>query len=363
VSSSFTESVVEDAALAWLAALGYTVAHAPDLAYGTPGAERTDPAYRDVTLDERLRTALTRLNAKLPPDAIDDALRKLTRTEAPSLVERNRAVHRLLVDGVPVEYRRPDGSIGGAQARVIDFDEPTNNDWLALNQFTVADGQHTRRPDIVLFVNGLPLAVIELKNAATEEATVWSAYQQLQTYQAQVPALFAYNATLVASDGVQARIGAVGAGKEWFKPWRTITGQSVADGSLPELQVMLHGVFEHRRFLDLLRYFIVFEDQGTGRLSKKMAGYHQFHAVNVAVDETLRAAQRPRTVSGPTGHYSATPQPGGTSGDRRVGVVWHTQGSGRSLTMAAWSSRRSRSSFPRRRGTGTRSSPSAATSW
>ena len=144
MNSSFTESVVEDAALAWLSALDYTVAHAPELAYGTPGAERTDPAYRDVTLDERLRTALTRLNAKLPPDAIDDAFRKLTRTEAPSLVERNRAVHRLLVDGVPVEYRRPDGSIGGAQAQVIDFDEPANNDWLALNQFTVADGQHTR---------------------------------------------------------------------------------------------------------------------------------------------------------------------------------------------------------------------------
>src|SRR5207237_611565 len=154
--------------------------------------------------------------------------RKLTRVDAPSLVDKNRAVHRMMVDGITVEYRRKDGSIAGAQAWVIDFDIPENNDWLAVNQFTVAEGQHTRRPDVVLFVNGLPLAVIELKNAATENATVWNAYQQLQTYQAQIPALFATNAALVASDGMQARIGTLGAGKEWFKPWRTISGREDA---------------------------------------------------------------------------------------------------------------------------------------
>lgn len=341
MSSTFTESVVEDAALAWLAALGYSVAYAPDLAYGAPGAERTDPSFRDVTLDGRLRDALTRLNPSLPPDAIDDAFRKLTRTEASTLLERNRAVHRLLVDGVEVEYRRPDGSIRGDKAKVIDFDTPANNDWLALNQFTVADGQHNRRPDVVLFVNGLPVAVIELKNPADEDATVWSAYQQLQTYQAQIPALFAYNAALVASDGVQARIGALGAGKEWFKPWRTITGAGDAAAGLSELEVMLNGVFHPRRFLDLLRYFIVFE-QGEGeRVVKKMAGYHQFHAVNVAVDETLRAARLVGTgaTSGPAGRYSAGEKPGGNPGDRRVGVVWHTQGSGKSLTMAFYAGR------------------------
>ena len=321
MTPSFTESIVDDSTLAWLSALGYSVAHAPDLAYGTARAERTDPAFRDVTLDGRLRSALTRLNSNLPPDAIDDAYRKLTRADAPSLVERNRAIHRLLVDGVPVEYRRPDGSIAGAQARVIDFEKETNNDWLALNQFTVADEQHKCRPDIVLFLNGLPLAVVELKNAADEEATVWSAYQQLQTYQAQVPALFAFNAALIASDGVQARIGALGAGKEWFKPWRTISGRADADTRLTELQVMLPGVFEPRRFLDLLRYFIVFEDSGGGSLIKKLAGYHQFHAVNVAVEETLRAAQLHRIVSGPEGRYESRGQPGGEPGDRRVGVV------------------------------------------
>jgi len=231
----FTESVVEDAALAWLESLGYAVLHGPEIAAGMPGAERTDPNYRDVVLERRLRQALVHLNPDLPAEALEDAFRKLTRTDAPSLVERNRAVHRMLVDGVTVEYRRPDGSIAGAQAQVLDFDTPDNNDWLAVNQFTVAEGQHIRRPDVVLFVNGLPLAVIELKNPADENATVWSAYQQFQAYQAQIPALFATNAALVVSDGVQARIGALGAGKEWFKPWRTITGRDDAAAMLVEL--------------------------------------------------------------------------------------------------------------------------------
>ena len=289
--TAFTESVVEDAALAWLEGLGYAVLHGPEIAAGMPAAERTDPNYRDVVLEGRLRQALARLNPDLPAEALDDAFRKLIRTDAPSLIERNRALHRMLVEGVTVEYRRPDGSIAGDQARVLDFDVPENNDWLAVNQFTVAEGQHTRRPDVVLFVNGLPLAVIELKNPADENATIWSAYQQLQTYQAQIPLLFATNAALIVSDGVQARIGSLGAGKEWFKPWRTITGREDAAAKLAEVQVVLEGVFEQRRFLDLVRYFIVFEDAGGGKLTKKMAGYHQFHAVNVAVEETLRAAQ------------------------------------------------------------------------
>ena len=234
----FTESIVEDAALAWLQALGYAVLHGPDIASGEPGAERSDPNYRDVLLERRLRQALVRLNPDLPPDGLDDAWRKLTRVDAPSLVEKNRALHRMLVDGVTVEYRRKDGAIAGAQARVIDFDAPANNDWLAVNQFTVSESQHTRRPDVVLFVNGLAVAVIEIKNPADQNATVWSAFQQLQTYQAQVPALFAANAVLLASDGVQARIGTLGAGKEWFKPWRTIAGIEDAPSKLTELQVM-----------------------------------------------------------------------------------------------------------------------------
>ncbi|HSL04923.1 MAG TPA: type I restriction endonuclease subunit R [Nitrospiraceae bacterium] len=337
----FREYTVESAALSWLEGLGYAVLHGPEIAAGEPAAERSDPNYRDVVLERRLRQALVRLNPDLPSEALEDTYRKLTRTDAPTLVERNRTVHHMLVDGVTVEYRRPDGSIAGAQARVLDFDQPDNNDWLAVNQFTVAEGQHTRRPDVVVFVNGLPLAVIELKNPADENATIWGAYQQLQTYQAQIPSLFATNAALMVSDGVQARIGTLGSGKEWFKPWRTITGREDATAKLAELQVMLEGVFEKRRFLDLVRHFIVFEDEGRGKLTKKMAGYHQFHAVNVAVEETLRAARRvaEHQAADVLGHYKSGHQPGGEPGDRRVGVVWHTQGSGKSLTMAFYAGR------------------------
>jgi type I restriction enzyme, R subunit len=169
--TAFTESVVEEAALAWLDGLGYRVLFGPAIAAGEPGAVRTDPRCRDVVLERRLRQALARLNPGLPPEALEDAFRKLTRMDAPTLVTRNRAVHRMLVDGVDVEYRRPDGSIAGDQVRVLDFDVPEANDWLAVNQLTVSEGQHTRRPDVVLFVNGLPLAVVELKNAADEDAT------------------------------------------------------------------------------------------------------------------------------------------------------------------------------------------------
>jgi type I restriction enzyme, R subunit len=336
--TAFTESVVEDAALAWLDGLGYAVLNGPTIAAGEPAAERSDPNYRDVVLDGRLRQALGQLNPDLPPDALDDAFRKLKRTDAPSPIERNRLIHRMLVEGVTVEHRRPDGSIAGHQARVLDFDAPENNDWLAINQFTVAEGQHQRRPDVVLFINGLPLAVMELKNAANEDATIWSAYQQLQTYQAQIPLLFATNAALVVSDGVQARIGSLDAGREWFKPWRTITGHIVVGPEIAELQVILEGAFEKRRFLDLVRHFIVFEDAGRGQLTKKMAGYHQFHAVNVAVEETLRAAKAHKAVQ-TLGQYESGRKPGGDLGDRRVGVVWHTQGSGKSLTMAFYAGR------------------------
>jgi type I restriction enzyme R subunit len=339
--NDFSESVVEQAALAWLESLGYAIRSGPKIAAGEPTAERSDPNYRDVVLEQRLRQALVRLNPELPPEALDDAYRRLARVDAPSLVERNRALHRMLVNGVTVEYRRADGSIAGSQARVLDFDEPDNNDWLAINQFTVSEGQHLRRPDVVLFVNGLPLAVIELKNPADENGSIWNAYHQLQTYQVQIPSLFATNAALVVSDGMQARIGSLGAGKEWFKPWRTITGREDAAAKLTELQTLLEGVFEKRRFLDLVRHFIVFEDEGGGKLIKKMAGYHQFHAVNIAVEETLRAARRVaehRSADG-LGRYMAGHQPGGEPGDRRVGVVWHTQGSGKSLTMAFYAGR------------------------
>ena len=341
MSPSFAESTVEEAALAWLATSGFSVGHGPEIAVGQPEAERSDLAYRDVVLEGRLREALVRLNPDLLQEALDDAFRKIVRADGPSLIERNRAVHRMLVDGVTVEYRRADGSVAGAPARVIDFDDPDNNDWLAVNQFTVVGPQgHNRRADIVIFVNGLPLGVIELKNPADEKATIGSALNQLQTYQSQIPALFDYTGALVVSDGTEARIGVLGAGKEWFKPWRTIDGRRDAPKGMPELQVVLEGVFNKRRFLDLIRYFIVFEDEGGGKLTKKMAGYHQFHAVNFAVEETLRAARPALAMAAEApGRYGSDRHPGGEPGDRRVGVVWHTQGSGKSLSMAFYAGR------------------------
>jgi len=337
--SRFSEDVVEQAALAWLESAGWTIAHGPDIAPDMPAAERAD--YGEVVLPQRLRDAIARLNPELPAEALEEAFRKLTRPEGADLIQRNRAVHRLLVDGVTVEYRDTTGAIRGAQARVIDFDDPANNDWLAVNQFTVVERKHNRRPDVVLFVNGLPLGVLELKNAANEEATIWTAYQQLQTYKAEVPALFATNAVLVVSDGVEARAGTLTAGREWFKPWRTISGEALADAHTPELQVVIEGLLASSRLLDLVRDFIVFEDDGSGHIAKKMAGYHQLHAVQVAVGETLRAAE-PAMVDQagePTGRYESGRKPGGKPGDRRVGVVWHTQGSGKSLTMAFYAGR------------------------
>lgn len=338
MKQGFTESVVEDAALAWLESLKYEVKLGPDIAPDELAAERTD--YGQVILEDRLRQALVRLNPSLPAEALDDAFRKLTRPEGATPDQRNRAVHRMLVDGVTVEYRRPDGSIAGAQAQAIDFERPENNDWLAVNQFSVSEQKHTRRPDIVLFLNGLPLAVIELKNAADENATIWTAFQQLQTYQHELSSLFSYNGVMVISDGVEARIGTLGAGREWFKPWRTIWGEGLADSRTPELQVVIEGVFEKRRFLDLIRHFLVFEDSGAGVLTKKMAGYHQFHAVNIALEETLRAAKlAPVGVAKRGDRYESHRRAGGEVGDRRVGVVWHTQGSGKSLTMAFYAGR------------------------
>ena len=245
--TTLTESTVEAAALEWLETVGWQVAHGPDIAPDTPGAERAD--YGQVVLEGRLRQALGRLNPSLPDSALEDALRRLSHPEGATLEARNRSFHRMLVNGVNVEYRSGDGAIRGEQARVIDFDNQAANDWLAVNQFTVTENQNHRRPDVVLFVNGLPLSIIELKNPVDEEADVWTAWQQLQTYKAELPTLFSMNEALIVSDGLAARIGTLTAGKEWFKPWRTISGETLAGGGLAELQVLLEGACEPGRFL------------------------------------------------------------------------------------------------------------------
>ncbi len=300
-----------------------------------PGAERAD--FTQVVLEGRLRDALLNLNPNFPASVLETGLRNLVNPEGPTLETRNRAFHRMLVNGVTVSVRRPDGTVTGEPARAVDFDNPDNNGWLAVSQFTVRENRATRRADIVLFLNGLPLGIIELKNPADENADVWEAWRQLQTYQAELPTLFSMNEALIVSEGLTARMGTLGAGREWFKPWRTITGETLADPSLTELQVLLEGVCQPRHFRDLIRDFTVFDDDGSGKLVKKMAGYHQFHAVRVAVGETLRASElqdEARLAGEETGRYESGRRPGGAPGDRRVGVVWHTQGAGKGLTMA-----------------------------
>ena len=267
--ANFAEREVEDAALAWLAGLGYAVLHGPDIGPEGPAPERG--SYDELLLTERFRKALARLNPHLPGEALEEAWRKVRQSETPSLIEENRRLHRYLVEGVPVEIARKDGSIGGDAARLIDFDRADANDWLAVNQFTVIEHERNRRPDVVLFVNGLPLGVIELKSPGDENATLEGAFNQLQTYKDEIPSLFRTNAALMTSDGLQARLGSLTANLERFMPWRTVDGAAIAPKGAPELQTVIEGVFEKHWFLTLVRDFTVFGDPGSG-LVKIVAG-------------------------------------------------------------------------------------------
>ena len=341
---NLSESVVEQATLAWLENLEWNITHGTDIAPYAIGSEREN--YGVVVLENRLRESLSFLNPNLNTSALNDAIRSLTHLGGTSLSARNRQFHRMLVEGVTVEYQADDNSIRGVQVQVLDFDDPSKNDWLAVNQLTVIENNFERRPDVVLFVNGLPLAIIELKNPAEKDSTIWSAWRQLQTYKNEVSNLFSMNELLIISDGVDARIGSLTSGREWFKPWRTITGESLADPSIPQLQVMLEGVFMHQRFLSLLRDYIVFERHESGEMNKVIAGYHQFHAVETAIAETLRATKLQQDYApnrvvhrSESGVYESGKKTGGELGDRRIGVVWHTQGSGKSLTMVFYTGR------------------------
>ncbi len=309
MAQPFTESTVEEAALELFSALGYTIAHGPDIGPGELFAERTE--YSEVLLVGRLKEALTRINRNIPSEAIADAVRKLSSLAGPNLEESNRRFHQFLTDGINVEYREK-GRLVHDQVLLFDFADPDNNDWAAVNQFTVIENRANRRPDVIIFLNGIPLALFELKNLADEQAGIRDAFHQFQTYKRDIPGLFPYNEILVISDGIEARLGTLTSGWERFMPWRTIAGDQIASKGSLELEVLTRGVFEKSRFLDLIRHFIVFESTKAG-LVKKIAGYHQLHAVNKAVECTLDAAS--------------------ARGDRRVGVVWHTQGSGKSLTM------------------------------
>lgn len=304
------EQIVENVTLSWLQAMGYKSLFGPEHAPDTSSPERS--SYGDVILTYRLRSALYRLNPDIPADSLDEVLRKLSRVDSPNLYLNNHQFHKYLIEGVPVEYQGDEGRVIHDNARLIDFDKPSNNDLLAVNQFTVIEGEHNRRPDVVVFINGLPVVVIELKNPGDENATLQGAFNQLQTYKHDIPSLFVCNELLIISDGVQARAGSLTANMEWFMPWRTVDGKEIAPKGKLELEVLLKGMLEPSRLLDLIRYFTVYEINKSDVI-KKIAGYHQYHAVNKAVKKTIKATS--------------------AKGDGRVGVVWHTQGSGKSLSM------------------------------
>jgi len=302
------ESVVEQAAIKWFQDIGYAFVYGTEISPDGDYSERE--TYKDVILEDRLRVAVRDLNPHLPEEIHDEVVKRVVRAESPSLEEENHRFQRMLAKGVEVQVRTDDW-IRGELAWLADFENPGNNDWLVVNQFTVVEGKHTRRPDIIVFLNGLPVAVLELKNPKDENATMKSAWNQLQTYKAQIPSLFNTNGLMVVSDGVEAKVGSLTAGFERFGPWRTIDGDDLAPEAMPKLQVIIEGLFDKERLLDYLRHFVLWET-GDGYI-KKIAGYHQYHAANKAIRQTVRASQ--------------------PEGDKRIGVVWHTQGSGKSISM------------------------------
>jgi type I restriction enzyme R subunit len=316
VSQGLTESDIETLAIDWFRSLGYECALGSEIS--PDGARPLRDSATDPALAVTLRAAIARLNPKLPPAAVDDVRRQALRQPTPSLVQNNLRFHQLLTDGIQVEYRRPDGKMVGAIARLVNFEDARQNEFLIARQYIVrGDKGVLKRIDLVVFVNGLPLAVIEFKDPTDEQADIWKAYDQLQEYKADVPGLFAFNELLVISDGVDTRLGSLTSEPDRFAQWKTIDGRPIT-AAISSLEIMIRGVFEKRRLLDLIHHFIVFEVD-PAKVNKKIAQYHQFHATAKALESTIRASR-----------------PGG---DRRCGVIWHTQGSGKSLTMLCYASK------------------------
>lgn len=310
-----TEDQLEQEMLTWLADVGYALANGPDIAFDGANPERAD--YKQTLLIQRLRDAITRINPSIPATAREDAYRQIQDLGIPAQLSANRHFHKLLVNGVPVQYQR-DGETVGDFVQLVDWQNPADNDWLAVNQYTIKGARHTRRPDIILFVNGLPIVLIELKNPADENADVWKAFDQIQTYKEQIPDVFQYNEILVISDGTEALLGSLSADAERFMAWRTIDGVTVDPlGQFQELQTLVRGCLAPEYLLDYIKFFVLFEDDG--KLVKKIAGYHQFHAVRAAINQVVTASQ--------------------PKGNRKGGVVWHTQGSGKSITMTCFAAR------------------------
>jgi type I restriction enzyme, R subunit len=307
---SFNEDELEHATLDWLEELGYEVTSGPELAYDGVSPERPD--YSTVFLEGRLTDALSHINKNVKIEEIEEAVRKITIPQHPNLLINNRSFHKLITDGVDIEVREEDGRNITKKLWLFDFEHPEKNDFLVVNQFTIIEGSSNKRPDVILFVNGLPLVVFELKSSTDEKVGISQGYNQLQTYKKTIPSLFQYNAFMVTSDGINARAGTLTSNEERFMMWRTIDGETIAPNTIPQLEVMIKGMCRPSVLLDLIRHFILFQTDGEDTF-KILAAYHQYHAVNKAVEEAKRAASE--------------------DGDRKIGVIWHTQGSGKSLSM------------------------------
>jgi type I restriction enzyme R subunit len=306
--NSISENEIEEIALGYLQKLGYSYLLGTVI---SPDGEHPERQYNEVVLTTRLRDAIDKLNPTITQDAKEDALKKVLRTDSPNALINNETFHKYLTEGVDVEVRTSDG-IRGEKVYIVDFNQPENNEFLAVNQFTIIEGNQNKRPDIILFINGLPLVVIELKNAVDENATIKSAFSQLQTYKQAIPSLFTFNELMIVSDGWDALCGTVTSDFGRFMSWKTKDGKTTADTLQPQMEVMFTGMLNKQTLLDLIRHFIVFE-KSKDKTLKKVAAYHQYYAVNKAVTTTQQASAE--------------------TGDRRAGVVWHTQGSGKSLSM------------------------------
>lgn len=310
MSKNFCESHLEEATLEWFEELGYEIVFAPDIAPDGEYPERED--YSDVVLNERLREALKRINPKMPDDALEDAFRQIVIPQSPSLIMNNKAFQKMITDGIDVQVKQPDNSYRTKKVYVFDFGKPLNNEFMVANQFTIIEHGVEKRPDFIAFINGIPLVIMELKSVSDENVDITDAYNQLQTYKMTIPSLFTYNSFMVISDGINARAGTITSDEDRFMAWRTIDGDNVAPRSIPQLEVLVKGMFQRDRFLDIIKHFVLFQSNGKETI-KILAGYHQYHAVNKAIESTERATME--------------------NGNRRIGVVWHTQGSGKSLSM------------------------------
>jgi type I restriction enzyme R subunit len=336
-----TENEIELYTIELLEKLGFEYVYAPSIAPDSETPMRA--SFEDVILKEKLLSSLIAINPTLDYALIEDAIKQIGRIKSSELLTDNETFHKLLTEGVKVETTE-DGVTRGEIVNMIDFDDVSNNDFVVSNQFTIVENGINRRPDLLLFVNGLPLVVVELKNAVDENATVKSAYKQIQTYKETIPSLFTYNAFCVVSDGIEAKAGTISAGFSRFMSWKSSDGKSEASKLVPQVETLIEGMLNPTTLLDLVRSFIVFEkdkkeDSKTGitmiETVKKLAAYHQYYAVNKAVESTLRAVGNRYVdkIEEPPSSYGLSDVKDQPEGDGKAGVVWHTQGSGKSLSM------------------------------